>query len=70
MNIILVTKLKSVHSYEISDEFWNKIKPLLPSPEPKKKAGRPRENDKKIMNRIFGSVAKKSFLMIDRVPEL
>jgi putative transposase len=48
-----VTKRKRVHSYEISDQLWNKIKSLLPSPKPKKKAGRPRENDKKIMNGIF-----------------
>jgi transposase len=48
-----VTKRKKVHGYEISNEFWNKIKPLLPSPKPKKKAGRPREDDRKIMNVIF-----------------
>jgi len=53
MHFILMIKLKKVHSYEISDEFWNKIKPLLPSPKPKKKAGRPREDDRKIMNGIF-----------------
>jgi putative transposase len=46
-------KRKTGHDYEISDEFWNKIKPLLSLPKPKKKPGRPRENDRKIMNGIF-----------------
>jgi transposase len=31
-----VTKRKTGHDYEISDEFWTKIKPLLPPPKPKK----------------------------------
>lgn len=44
---------KTGHDYEISDEFWNKIQPLLPLPKPKKKAGIPREDDRKIMNGIF-----------------
>jgi len=44
---------KTGHDYEISDEFWNKIQFLLPLPKPKKKLGRPRENDRKIMNGIF-----------------
>ena len=48
-----MAKRKRVHVYAISDEFWNKIKPFLPSPKPKKKAGRPREDDRKIMNGIF-----------------
>jgi len=48
-----VAKRKNVPDYEISDEFWNKIKSLLPLPKPKKKAGRPRADDKKIMNGIF-----------------
>ena len=39
--------------YKIPVEFWNKIKPLLPLPKPKQKAGRPREDDWKIMNGIF-----------------
>ncbi|MDD2338969.1 MAG: IS5 family transposase, partial [Methanosarcina sp.] len=48
-----MAKRKNVPDYEISDEFWNKIKSLLPLPKPKKKAGRPRADDKKIMNGIF-----------------
>ena len=44
---------KNGHDYEISDEFWNKIKPLLPLPNPKKKPGRPRKDDKKILSGIF-----------------
>jgi len=27
--------------YQISDELWERIEPLLPSPKPKKKSGRP-----------------------------
>jgi putative transposase len=41
------------HDYEISDEFWKKVEPLLPPPKPKKKSGRPRKEDRKIMNAIF-----------------
>ncbi|MDD4521768.1 MAG: IS5 family transposase [Methanosarcina sp.] len=48
-----MAKRKNVPDYEISDEFWNKIKSLLPLPKPKKKAGRPRADDRKIMNGIF-----------------
>jgi len=48
-----VTTRKTGHDYEISDEFWNNIKSLLPLPKPKKKPGRPRENDRKIMNGIY-----------------
>jgi putative transposase len=48
-----VTKRKTVHDYKISVEFWNKIKPLLPLPQPKKKPGRPREDDWKILSGIF-----------------
>ena len=33
------------HDYEISDELWKKIEPLLPQPKPKKKSGRPRKDD-------------------------
>jgi transposase len=31
--------------YQISDELWERIEPLLPSPKPKKKSGRPRMDD-------------------------
>jgi len=48
-----VTKRKTGHDYEISDELWNIIKCLLPLPKPKKKLGRPRKDDRKIMNGIF-----------------
>lgn len=48
-----MTKRKISYNYEISDELWNQIKPLLPLPKPKKKAGRPRKDDKKIMSGIF-----------------
>ena len=44
---------KNGHDYEISGEFWNKIKPLLPLPNPKKKPGRPRKDDKRILSGIF-----------------
>ncbi len=39
--------------YQIPDELWEKIKLLLPSPKPKKKAGRPRMDDRKAMTAIF-----------------
>jgi len=48
-----VTKRKTGHDYEISDGFWNIIKSLLPLPKPKKKPGRPREDDRKIINGIY-----------------
>jgi putative transposase len=32
-----MTKRKIGHNYWISDDFWNKIKLLLPFPKPKKK---------------------------------
>jgi transposase len=48
-----MTKRKISYDYEISAEFWNKIKPLLPLPKPKKKAGRPRKDDKRIMSIFF-----------------
>ena len=48
-----MTKRKILHDFEISDKFWNKIEPLLPLPKPKKKPGRPKKDDKKIMSGIF-----------------
>ena len=48
-----MAKRKLGRDYEISDEFWNLIKPLLPLPKPKKKSGRPRKDDKKIMSGIL-----------------
>ena len=50
---MVVTKRKTVQDYMISFEFWNKIKPLLPLPKPKKKPGRPRGNEWKILSGIF-----------------
>ena len=44
---------KHGNEYEISDEFWTKIKPLLSFPKPKKKPGRPRKDDKRILSGIF-----------------
>jgi transposase len=39
--------------YQISDELWERIEPLLPSPKPKKKSGRPRMDDRKAITAIF-----------------
>jgi transposase len=48
-----VTTRKNGYDYEISDKFWTKIKPLFPFPKPKKKPGRPRKDDKRILSGIF-----------------
>ena len=47
-----MTKLKIVQDYEISEDYWKKIEPLLSVPKPKKKSGRPRKGDRKIMSGI------------------
>jgi putative transposase len=39
--------------YQMSDELWERIEPLLPPPKPKKKSGRPRMDDRKAMSAIF-----------------
>src|SRR5438132_4851574 len=39
--------------YQIPDEMWAEIEPLLPAPKPKKKPGRPRMSDRVAMNAIF-----------------
>ncbi len=39
--------------YQIPDELWKKIEPLIPPQKPKKKSGRPRKDDKKMMTGIF-----------------
>jgi putative transposase len=39
--------------YQISDELWERIEPLLPPPKPKKKSGRPRMDDRQAMSAIF-----------------
>ena len=40
-------------AYQISDDLWNRIKELLPPPQPKKKSGRPRMDDRLVANAIF-----------------
>lgn len=40
-------------TFEIADEFWNKIEHLVPQVENKKKAGRKRMDDRKALNAIF-----------------
>ena len=39
--------------YAIPDKLWEEIGKLLPLPKPKKKAGRPRANDRQMMTAIF-----------------
>ncbi|MCL6432251.1 MAG: IS5 family transposase [Anaerolineae bacterium] len=39
--------------YQIPDELWERIEPLLPEPKPKKKSGRPRMDDRQAMTAIF-----------------
>ena len=39
--------------YQIPDALWERIRPLLPEPKPKKKAGRPRMDDRRAMTAIF-----------------
>jgi len=39
--------------YLISDTLWAEIAPLLPAPKPKKKPGRPRADDRRMMTAIF-----------------
>ena len=48
-----MTTRKNIQDYEISDEDWMKIEPLLPLPKPKKKHGRPRKDNKRIFSGIF-----------------
>jgi len=40
-------------TYQIPDELWDRIKPLLPPPKRKKKSGRPRMDDRLAANAIF-----------------
>jgi putative transposase len=51
----VISKLNGVESaYEIPDVLWDKIVPLLPPQKrKKKKAGRPRMNDRNAMSAIF-----------------
>ena len=39
--------------YQIPDELWERIKPLLPPPRQKRKPGRPRMDDRQAMTAIF-----------------
>jgi putative transposase len=39
--------------YQIPDELWERMESMLPSPKPKKKAGRPRMDDRQAMTAIF-----------------
>ncbi|HEX2951924.1 MAG TPA: IS5 family transposase [Armatimonadota bacterium] len=39
--------------YQIPDELWQRIAPLLPKPKPKKKPGRPRMDDRQALTAIF-----------------
>lgn len=48
-----MAKRKPSYDYKISDKFGNKIKPLIPLTKPKKKAGRPRKDDQKMMSGAF-----------------
>jgi len=48
-----ITMIDIGRAYQIPDGLWEKIKPLLPPPKPKKKLGRPRMDDRKAMTAIF-----------------
>ena len=50
----MISELTGVESaYEIPDVLWDRIVSLLPSHKRKKKAGRPRMNDRKAISAIF-----------------
>ena len=50
----MIFELTGVESaYEIPDVLWDRITPLLSLRKRKKKAGRPRMNDRKAMSAIF-----------------
>ena len=52
----MISEITGVDSlYEVPDVLWDRITPLLPSRnrKRKKKSGRPRMNDRKAMNAIF-----------------
>ena len=54
MLFVVISELTGVESaYEIPDVLWDRVTPLLPSRKKKKKAGRPRMNDRKAMSAIF-----------------
>ena len=45
--------LKIDTGYQIPDDLWERIEPMLPAPKPKKKPGRPRMEDRKAMAAIL-----------------
>ena len=50
----MISEISGINSsYEILDELWNQIFPLVHKPKRKKKTGRPRMDDRKAMNVIF-----------------
>jgi hypothetical protein len=50
----VISELTGVESaYEIPDVLWDRITPLLPLRKKKKKAGRPRKDDRRAMSAIF-----------------
>jgi putative transposase len=54
LSFVVISKLTGVESaYEIPDVLWERIVPLLLPRKKKKKAGRPRMNDRKAMSAIF-----------------
>ena len=40
-------------NYQLPDELWERIEPILPKRVPNPKGGRPREDDRKMMTAIF-----------------
>ena len=40
-------------SFRVSDALWERIRPLLPVERPKPKGGRPRNDDRKMLDGIF-----------------
>jgi len=40
-------------AYQIPDALWERVQPLLPKPKPKKRAGRPRMDDRRALTAIF-----------------
>jgi len=40
-------------SFRVSDALWERIRPLLPAERPKPKGGRPRNDDRKMLDGIF-----------------
>jgi transposase len=45
--------IEEAGNYHLPDALWEQIVPLLPSPKPKKKAGRPRMDTRRAMTAIF-----------------